>query len=305
MKATLGSDLEILNETNGAILENTGKLLRPLLVILSAKAVGGVCPSTIKYAAAAELLHNATLFHDDVVDGAALRRGKPTVVSVMGGTAAVLVGDYWLVKSLQNILSSDVEPSRVLGLFSDTLSDLVAGEMLEIEKTMGCDTTEEEYFRIIRDKTASLFRSSALSGGISAHATPEEEKILSDYAEALGIAFQIKDDIFDYTEGAKVGKPVGQDILEQKITLPLLGALRHAGAGECRDILAKVKDILDHPEYQEDIKHFVASNGGMEYATKVLAEYVGAASEAAKRLPRSEARDALVSLAEYNLIRTI
>lgn len=304
MRESLGSDIALLRETNESILASPGKMLRPLLTILAAKASGTVSSSTIRYAAASELLHNATLLHDDVVDGAACRRGKPTVASVLGGTASVLIGDFWLVRALRNILQAETGPVRVVGLFSETLGDLAEGEMLQLQKVIRCDTTEEEYLRIIRCKTASLFRAAALSGAISAGATPKEEDALSSYAEALGMAFQIKDDIFDYSEGALIGKPVGQDLLEQKITMPLLGALREMSPEEATALRGKVRDIQEHPQYQKEIQDLVTSRGGMEYAEMRQAQFIGDAIAAAGLLRPGEARDALVALAEYNLSRT-
>lgn len=304
MRESLGSDISLLNETNESLLASPGKMIRPQLTILAAKATGTVSSSTIKYAAASELLHNATLLHDDVVDWAASRRGKPTVASVLGGTASVLIGDFWLVRALKCILSAEKESVRVVGLFSDTLAELAEGEMLQLQKVIHCDTTEDEYLRIIRCKTASLFREAALSGAISTGATPEEEDALASYALALGTAFQIKDDIFDYSEGALIGKPVGQDLLEQKITMPLLGALREVSDAEAAEIRAKVGDIVEHPEYQAGIQDFVSRCGGMKYAEERQAQFIDEAIAAAGRLRPGEARDALVDLAEFNLSRT-
>lgn len=234
IRSSLESDIELLNATNAAILSHGGKQLRPLISLLVARACsGGVANAdSIHYAAASELLHNATLLHDDVADSSSERRGCPTVMSLLGGAASVLIGDYWLVRAMENILASSAHGNEVIRIFSRTLSHLAEGEMLQLQKATSGDTDEKDYLRIIYSKTASLFESSAISAAISVNATPEQVEAVRDYAVSLGIAFQIKDDIFDYSDGKDIGKPVGIDLEEQKITLPLLGALKSVSAEE-------------------------------------------------------------------------
>ncbi len=296
---SLESDIELLNRTNRALLDHPGKQLRPILALLVARAIGGrVNDDTLRFAAASELLHNATLLHDDVADGSAERRGRPTVMSLLGSRASVLLGDFWLVRAVARILEATRESNRVIRIFADTLADLAEGEMLQLQKASAGDTQEADYQRIIYNKTASLFVAAALSAAISAQATPVQEEAVRSYAENLGMAFQIKDDIFDYQENASIGKPVGQDLQEQKITLPLLGALQAAPEQEA-SVRRMVTQIGEHPEYQAEIVAFVKARGGMDYAVARLDEYVDKAIAALDVLPQGEDRQALVDLARF------
>ena len=197
LEASLRSDIALLDATNRSLLSQGGKRIRPVLTLLSAGACGGIVADSVRFAAAAELIHNSTLLHDDVVDGATTRRGKPTVMSILSGPASVLVGDFWLVKAIRCILDAERYSERVIRLFAKTLSNLAEGELLQMQKASACDTTREDYIRIIYSKTASLFEASVLSGAVSADAPEEWTAALAGYARNLGIAFQIKDDIFD------------------------------------------------------------------------------------------------------------
>ena len=296
---SLESDIELLNRTNRALLDHPGKQLRPILALLVARAIGGrVNDDTLRFAAASELLHNATLLHDDVADGSAERRGRPTVMSLLGSRASVLLGDFWLVRAVARILEASRESNRVIRIFADTLADLAEGEMLQLQKASAGDTQEADYQRIIYNKTASLFVAAALSAAISAQATPAQEEAVRSYAENLGMAFQIKDDIFDYQENVSIGKPVGQDLQEQKITLPLLGALQAAPEQEA-SVRRMVTQIGEHPEYQAEIVAFVKTRGGMDYAVARLDEYVDKAIAALDVLPQGEDRQALADLARF------
>ena len=296
---SLESDIELLNRTNRALLDHPGKQLRPILALLVARAIGGrVNDDTLRFAAASELLHNATLLHDDVADGSAERRGRPTVMSLLGSRASVLLGDFWLVRAVARILEASRESNRVIRIFADTLADLAEGEMLQLQKASAGDTQEADYQRSIYNKTASLFVAAALSAAMSAQATPVQEEAVRSYAENLGMAFQIKDDIFDYQENASIGKPVGQDLQEQKITLPLLGALQAAPEQEA-SVRRMVTQIGEHPEYQAEIVAFVKTRGGMDYAVARLDEYVDKAIAALDVLPQGEDRQALADLARF------
>ena len=199
IETSLMSDIALLNSTNSTILSNSGKQLRPLLALLIARACSGhqISEATVRYAAASELLHNATLLHDDVADNSEQRRGMPTIMSLMGPSVSVLVGDYWLVKAMELILGSSEGDHLVIKIFSKTLSDLAEGEMLQLQKAQSGDTCEDDYLRIIYSKTASLFEAACVSAAISVNASQEYRKAAKDYAVALGIAFQIKDDILD------------------------------------------------------------------------------------------------------------
>lgn len=302
---SLHSDINLLNMTNASILSNSGKQMRPLLTLLFARACndGKITEATIRYAASAELLHNATLLHDDVADDSAQRRGVPTIMSLMGPSVAVLIGDYWLVKALDIILADAPSDHRVIKIFSKTLSALAEGELLQLQKAQNGDTVEEDYLKIIYNKTASLFEAACLSAVLSVGASEEMEKAAIDYSYALGIAFQIQDDILDYSGTDSVGKPLGVDVLEQKITIPLLGALSNVPEDEQRRVRGLVNDIAGHPEHRDEIVAFVKENGGLEYARRRLDEYVDKAVHALDVLPDSQEKAFLVELAYFTAKR--
>lgn len=302
----LQSDINLLNATNESILSHSGKQMRPLLSLIIARACSEgrqASEATIRYAAASELLHNATLLHDDVADDSDQRRGVPTIMSLMGPSVSVLVGDYWLVKAVELVLDASDGDMRVIRLFSKTLSDLAEGEMLQLQKAQTCDTDAQDYLRIIYNKTASLFEAACVSAAISVNACPEYEKAAKDYAAALGLAFQIKDDILDYAGTESVGKPLGVDILEQKMTMPLLGAFINAGPSEEDRIRGVVRNIIDHPENRNEVVSFVKENGGLEYAVAQLDKYVAEAVEALDILPESKEKEMLVELAYFTARR--
>ena len=302
--SALESDISLLNSTNASILSQSGKQLRPMLALMFARAcTGRATDAGIRYAAASELLHNATLLHDDVADGSELRRGKPTVMSLMGPSVSVLVGDYWLVKAMELILQDSDTDTTAIRIFSKTLSDLAEGEMLQLQKAQSGDTDEKDYLRIIYNKTASLFEAACVSAAISAGVSEDVVKAARDYAVALGLAFQIKDDILDYSGTESVGKPLGVDILEQKITLPLLGALNNVSGQKQAEVRGMVKDIVGRPELRDDVVSFVKENGGLEYAKSRLEEYVNEAVHALDILPDSREKECLVELARYTAIR--
>lgn len=303
--SALKSDIDLLNSTNDSILSNSGKQLRPMLALLFARACAGgkVTDATIRYASSAELLHNATLLHDDVADDSDQRRGVPTIRSLMGPSVAVLVGDYWLVKAMELILGGEEGDTSVIKIFSKTLSDLAEGEMLQLQKAQNGDTDKESYLRIIYNKTASLFEAACVTAAVSVDAVQEYVMAAREYATALGLAFQIQDDILDYAGTESVGKPLGVDILEQKITLPLLGAFSNAGAQEESRVRSMVRDIVSHPEYRDEIVSFVKCNGGLEYARRELQEYVDKAVNALSVLPDSYEKECLASLAYFTAER--
>ncbi|MCD8207178.1 MAG: polyprenyl synthetase family protein [Bacteroidales bacterium] len=302
-RSALDSNIEILNDINAHILSNSGKQLRPLLSILAARACSGGHPSEASYrfAAASELLHNATLFHDDVADSSDERRGTPTLRASMGPTVSVLVGDFWLVRATRLVIGDDFNKlgGRVVELFSKTLSDLAEGEMLQLQKAQSGDTSEEDYLRIIYSKTASLFETAVLSAAISVGAESAVEDAAARYARSLGYAFQIGDDILDYSSSSEeTGKAVGIDVCEGKITLPLLGAFRNAPERE-GEIRAAIPFVGERSELRREIIDYVRENGGVDYAMGRLNEYVEAALAALAELPCSPDRDSLEEIARY------
>lgn len=302
IRRALNSDVPLLNSVNDTVLSHSGKMLRPMVTLLLARACGTPGEDTFRYAAALELLHNATLMHDDVADSSSERRGLPTVSALLGPSAAVLVGDFWLSAAVQLVLEAD-SFQYVVKLFSNSLKDLAEGEMVQMEKASKADTDEKDYLRIITCKTATLFRT---AGEVAAHSVNAPE----DYAEAarryglsLGIAFQIKDDILDYTGTDELGKPTGVDLKEKKITLPLLGALKESARdGEIRSMIL---NLDGHSEYIEEIRNFVLRNKGIEYAENMLDYYVNDAISALDPLPASPDKDYLVQIARFNALRNI
>ena len=304
MRSSLDSDIELLNGTNAFLLGHGGKKLRPLLSLLMAKACsnGPLPQDSIRYAAAAELLHNATLLHDDVADGSMIRRGVPTVASLLDPTHSVLVGDFWLVKAVNLILEADRNDMEVIRLFSNTLNFLAEGEMFQLQKASSGDTSEDDYLRIIHDKTGSLFETACLSAAISVGAPPEYRIVAVEYARNLGLAFQIKDDILDFT-GVDIGKPVGVDVREGKITQPLLCALDQVDTDRQAEIRGKVRQVREHPEYAAEIMDFVREQDGARLAQERLSAYSVRAMESLSPLPDSPAKDYLAALAALSEIR--
>ena len=299
LEASLRSDIALLDATNRSLLSQGGKRIRPGLTLLSAGACGGINADTIRFAAASELIHNSTLLHDDVVDGATTRRGKPTVMSLLSSPASVLVGDFWLVKAMHCILDAEHFSERVIRLFAKTLSDLAEGEMLQMQKASKCDTTREDYLRIIYSKTASLFEAAVLSGAVSADAPEEWTAALAGYARNLGLAFQIKDDILDYAGGEGLGKPVGIDLLEQKITLPLLCALDSVSEEEASDVRLMVSRISDKPELADQVRLFVDVQNGVDKARDEMERLIDEAVSCLDELPQTEEKSYLVKLARF------
>lgn len=300
MTEALRSDIRLLNQANENILSHNGKMLRPALSLLVAQASGGpVNEASRKVAAASELLHNATLLHDDVADDSSERRGVPTTSSILGSHASVLLGDYWLVKSVELILAAGPHSATFTRIFSKTLTDLAEGEMLQLQKAVLGDTSREDYFRIIYSKTASLFEAACVSGALSVDAPEELMTAAREFGTRIGIAFQIKDDILDYTATDRLGKPTGMDLHEKKITLPLIGALQQVDDERNRLVREMVCQIGSHPEYYDRIRDFVFQQGGIAYAESVLDEYIAKAREALQVFPAGEAVGLLSDLAAF------
>ncbi len=294
-KDSLRADVALLRKINGQLLDHTGKQLRPILTLLTAKAISGECSEeVIKCAAAVELLHTATLLHDDVVDKSQLRRGFPTVNSEYGETSAVLIGDFWLSRAVELVIGNP--DRRVLAVFSKSLTSLAEGEMIQLERSLSPKPDEETYFEIIRHKTASLFETAVLSSAYSVSATDSAVGAVKEYALHFGRAFQIKDDILDYSPNLKTGKPSGQDIKERKITLPLIGALRNAPSKVSTSFLKKVKALSR--DISAEALELVGAYDGLGYAGGRLADEIGEAVAALSNLPQSEARSYMEGIAK-------
>jgi hypothetical protein len=265
---SLESSSPLMQEIVQMYLKTKGKQIRPILVLLSAKTFGAIDNKALNAAAAIEMLHNASLIHDDVVDDSKKRRGYPTINSIWDNHVAVLVGDFFVSNALQRAI--DTGDMRIIRSMSDLSKELAMGEIDQINNARAHNVNEGIYFTIIKHKTASLFRSCVEVGGYAVGATNEEITPLKKYAELLGSCFQIKDDIFDYFDDKEVGKPTGNDLREGKITLPLIYALSKTEAPGYKEALALTqKDSLSSDEINTLID-FTKQEGGIEYAYKTM-----------------------------------
>lgn len=293
----LASRIPILNKVNAYLMERSGKQLRPMLCLLAARLCTGHCsPGSIGSAAASELIHTATLLHDDVADEADTRRGQPTVSALISPRASVLVGDYWLSRGVMAIIEDCSKDT--FGDFAMCLNDLAEGEMFQIEKAAALDTDYDDYIYIISRKTASLFRAAVKTGAREAGASHEQIVALDSFAHHLGLAFQMRDDIFDYSPSLSLGKPTGVDIRERKITLPLLGAFEKAGADARGRIVADIE-----AERYDVVLPFVQQWGGIGYAQGVLEKETALAVAALESFPDTPACQLLSDLARSLCLR--
>jgi octaprenyl-diphosphate synthase len=299
-KAAVKSQIPLLDRIMQFIVNRKGKQLRPMFVLLSAKLCGPVNDSAYRAASLVELLHTATLVHDDVVDESLERRGFFSTYALWKTKVSVLVGDYLLSKGL--LLSLDHSDFRVLQLLSDAVRQMSEGELLQMEKSRSLNLSESIYFDIIRSKTASLLASSCAAG---AFATSQDEVLtekLRQFGEKVGIAFQIKDDLFDYgTEN--VGKPTGNDIKEKKLTLPLIYALNNLDKTTRRELIYIIKNQnKDHEKVQYVIKK-VAEAGGIDYATRLMNAYRDEALAILHEFEDNDVRKGLEELVRYTTDR--
>jgi len=283
------------------ILKQKGKKIRPLMVLLASKVSGEINDRTFRGAVLVELLHTATLVHDDVVDNADQRRGFPSINAIWKNKVAVLMGDYLLSRGL--MIAVEGKDFDFLKIMTDTVKRMSEGELLQIQKTRKLDINEETYFKIISDKTASLFETCCEIGARSSTDDPEVHLAMRKYGENLGIAFQIKDDILDYDGTTKLfGKPIGGDIKEKKITLPLICALSRASKTEVQDIKSAIKKGSKKNSVHKVID-FVHQKDGIAYAEKIAAEYATQAKQCIEKFPDGNAKTALISLVDFVLER--
>ncbi|GAB5538844.1 MAG: polyprenyl synthetase family protein [Salibacteraceae bacterium] len=300
-RASMRSSVPLLDKITHYIVKRKGKQIRPMFVFLTAKALGGINESTHRGAALIELLHTATLVHDDVVDESYERRGFFSINALWKNKIAVLVGDYLLSRGL--LLAIDNEDFKQLQIVSGAVRQMSEGELLQIEKSRGVNVNEEIYFDIIRQKTATLIAACCACGAASSGANDVTIEQMRLAGEKIGIAFQIKDDLFDYGLGGKIGKPTGNDIREKKSTLPLIYAINSSKNGAGKQALRVVKrDKKSKSEVQEVID-FVLQSGGVEYAEKKMRAIANEAIEQLKSLPTSDSREALIDLVEFTINR--
>lgn len=290
----------LLDRIMNYIVKRKGKQMRPMFVFLSAGSCGNINESTYRGAALIELLHTATLVHDDVVDDANYRRGFFSINALWKNKVAVLVGDFLLSKGL--ILSVENKDFNLLSIVSKAVKEMSEGELLQIEKSRQLDITEEIYFQIIRQKTASLIASCCAVGASSSGASEEVVESMRAFGEKIGMAFQIKDDLFDYGED-EIGKPLGIDIKEKKMTLPLIFALSKASWLEKRRIIGIVKNESQKPKKVKEVIEFVKKSGGIEYAHQTMNKYYDEAMLLLQSLPESMYKNSLRQLVQFTIER--
>lgn len=296
------SDVSFLNLIVNYIIRNKGKQIRPLFVFLAAKMHGEINRSTYLAATSIELLHSATLVHDDIIDESFERRGKLSINALWKSKRAVLIGDFLLSKGL--LIATKEKEYETLDLISVAVKETIEGELLQSEKSRKLDINEESYFEIISKKTASLIGSSLAVG---THSVVKDEKVIAKMREIgvlAGLAFQIRDDIFDYQAKGGIGKPTGNDIKEKKITLPLIHVLNNSTKAEKRAIMRIVRRKNNRKEKVQELIELVREKGGIEYATRRMNEICNQAIEMLNEFPKNDASEALAKLFQYIITRT-
>ncbi len=295
-KNAVSSHVPMLDRIMRYIVQRKGKQLRPMFVFLSAKLCGSVNDATYRAASLVELLHTATLVHDDVVDDALERRGFFSVYALWKNKVSVLVGDYLLAKGL--LLSLDNDDFRILQILSDAVRKMSEGELLQMEKSRSLNLDEQVYMEIITSKTASLLASACAAGAWSASQNEAMTQKMREFGEKVGMAFQIKDDLFDYTAD-NVGKPTGNDIKEKKLTLPLIYTLNNTDRKTKKEILYIVKNENRKKSRIDYVVNAVAESGGIEYTTKKMNEYKQQALAILQVFPDSEIKKGFIDLVDY------
>lgn len=297
----LPSENQLLLDVYDFVRKTSGKQMRPILTLLSAKLCGEINRGTIQCAKAVELLHTASLVHDDIVDDTLERRGNPSVNARWSNKIAVFAGDYLFSKSLNCAIST--ADLRILKSIADIGNELTDGELLQLVTTQLSKTTEEHYYQIIQKKTAQLFASCCEVGALSSNASDDAISHLKNYGMYLGISFQIKDDIFDYFDDIQIGKPTGNDIRDGKVTLPLIYALASVDSTEKNDIVQWIDNRDYSGNHIQEITRFTIKNGGIEYAIQQMEAYKIKAIEELNGFENSEIKQSLILCAEYTALR--
>lgn len=298
---SMQSKVPLLDKVTRFIVTTKGKQMRPMFVFLCAKLVGEVTEKTYRGASMIELIHTATLVHDDVVDESFKRRNFFSINALWKNKIAVLVGDYLLSKSV--LLSTDHKDYDLLGVISRTIREMSEGELLQLEKARKLDITEDVYYEIIRQKTATLIAACCEIGVLSNNADEDLAKKMMNFGTYTGMAFQIKDDLFDYLSSNVIGKPVGIDIKEQKMTLPLIHTLKMAGEKERKYYFNTIKRHNNDPKRVKELIDFVKNSGGMDYAIQVMKDFQQKAKDILNEFPDSEAKKSLHSMLDYVIER--
>ncbi|MBQ7631381.1 MAG: polyprenyl synthetase family protein [Paludibacteraceae bacterium] len=308
MGESLHTDNRLQNEVFRHIRSRSGKQLRPLLVLLSAQLCNPVTDKTLRTAVALEMLHTASLVHDDVVDASDMRRGIPSVHAQWNNKIAVLTGDFMLAKVIG--LVAEVRNIRILEIVSQLGKSLSSGEILQLHYQQSMWIDEERYLQVITQKTAQLFQACAEAGAESAGCTQRQRTALREYGRLLGLCFQIKDDIFDYSDMEEIGKPTMSDLRDGKVTLPLIIALQRAPKPEAEAIMLKGEELVangfsaeEEVRVLEEIKSFVLRFQGDEYAVQQMVAYKKQATEALSVFRDSEVKRSLIALLDYAINR--
>ena len=300
-KAAMASKIPLLDRVTHYIVKRKGKQLRPMLVFLTAKMHSDITEATYRAASLVELMHTATLVHDDVVDDSNQRRGFFSINAIWKNKIAVLVGDFLLSKLL--LLATEHKEYQLLEIVSTAVKEMSEGELLQIEKARRLDVDEAIYFEIIRQKTASLIAACCAAGAASSGAADAVVDNMRNFGNYLGIAFQIKDDLFDYQRTNKAGKPSGIDIKEQKMTLPLIYTLQKASWSDKRYIINTVKNHNTNTKRVNKVIEMVYQSGGIAYATEQMLHYKALAVACLNEYPESDALTALRAIVDYVIDR--
>ena len=296
-REAMKSKIPLLSIITNYLLRRKGKQIRPMFVFLSAGLSGGITESTYNAASLIELLHTASLIHDDVVDESYERRGSFSINALWKPKISVLLGDYLLSRGL--LLSVEKNEYELLRLVSDAVREMSEGELFQIQKSRKLNITREEYLEIIRKKTATLFAACTACGAWSSSKNPELTEKMRLFGEKTGMAFQIKDDLFDYQKKGMIGKPTGNDIKEKKFTLPLIYALENCGNSERRQIIKTIKWHNNNSKKVQEVIEFAISNNGLEYSTEQMINYRDEALGILAEFPDNEHNKALRDLVNY------
>ncbi len=297
----LKSDAPLLNIITTYTLKTKGKQFRPVLVFLSAKLFDNINDSTFHAASLIELMHTATLIHDDVVDNSYERRGVFSVNALWKNKVSVLVGDYLLAKGL--LLAVDKNEHELLRVVSEAVKEMSEGELLQIEKARKIDINEELYYKIIQKKTASLISACTHAGSLSAKVSADIGLTMKTLGYNIGMAFQIKDDLFDFNMDNKTGKPAGNDIREQKYTLPLIHTFKECTTKEKKHLLNLLSQFEKNKQSIDEINHIIEEKHGFEYTETVMYKFIDKAKEILSSLPQNDANRSLVALVDYTTQR--
>lgn len=301
IRRRLHSEVPLVNQVAEYIINSGGKRLRPALVLLSAGCFGPISPQHHELAAVVEFIHTATLLHDDVVDSSSLRRGKATANTLFGNAASVLVGDFVYSRAFQMMVS--VQNMRVMQVLADATNIIAEGEVLQLLNCHDADVTDAAYLKVIHYKTAKLFEAATRLGAILCQASPQQEAALAEYGMRLGTAFQLIDDVLDFSgDSSEIGKNLGDDLAEGKPTLPLLYAMRNGSEEQS----ARIRHAIEHGGLDDlsSVMSTVRSTGALDYVRNIARQEAEIGCQAIAQLPASKYQEALINLSDFAVSRT-